>query len=67
VGFDVVGNKAGAAMTFVRQDNATGGHARLRGPLVNDGVWHHLAVTRVGNQMGAAPSGRRTTRGISQV
>jgi hypothetical protein len=46
VGYDGADNSLGRLKALVRQDNGTGGYARVTGGLVNDGAWHHAALTR---------------------
>src|SRR5262249_52326599 len=49
VGYNSVTNNAGHLMAFVRDDNDSGNFVQLTGGLINDGNWHHVALTRTGS------------------
>jgi len=49
VGFDGAANSPGSVMALVRQNQGTGGFARVTGGAVNDGAWHHVALVRSPN------------------
>src|SRR5262249_37753419 len=46
VGYDGAVANAGKLMALVRADGGTNGFARVTGGLINDGNWHHVALTR---------------------
>src|SRR6185503_16455877 len=46
VGYDGAVSNAGRLMGLVREDHGTSGYARVTGAMVNDGAWHHAALTR---------------------
>jgi len=46
VGNDGAADSPGCLMALVRQNGADMAHARVTGPAVNDGAWHHFALAR---------------------
>ena len=46
IGYNGVTQSPGSVMALVRQDGAKGGNAQVVGGKINDGTWHHLALTR---------------------